>query len=215
MIDGVKCVIFDNDGTVADTRNIILPSMRYATDKILGKVWSDEFYSSLVGIPLQDQVGRFTDDPEKQQALIKCYRDYNERYHDDLIEKFAGCKEALTKMKGAGLTLAVATSKMRTICTRGLNILGVFDLMSTVVGVEDTEKHKPHGDPIVFTAQKLGFDVSQCAYVGDAPFDMQAAKDAKVTAIGVTWGFFAEDILLENGADYICHSFDELANLLI
>lgn len=214
MLDNIKCVIFDNDGTVADTRKLILPSMRFATEKVLGKTWPDEIYASQVGIPLQDQVGKYTKDPKKQQELIKCYRDYNELHHDAEIEKFSGCKEAMKKLKDSGLTLAVATSKLRTICTRGLKILRIYDFMSAVVGAEDTEKHKPNGEPIVFTAKKLGFEIDQCAYVGDAPFDMQAAKDAKVTAIGVTWGFFTEDILVREGADYICHSFDDLVNLL-
>ena len=86
--------------------------------------------------------------------------------------------------------------------------------MSTVVGAEDTELHKPHGEPIVYTAKKLGFDLDECTYVGDAPFDMQAARDAGVTAIGVTWGFFDEETLKKKGADHICHTFDDLVKLL-
>ncbi len=214
MLDNIKCVIFDNDGTIADTRDIILPSMRHTTKKVLGKVWPDEVYSSQVGIPLQDQVGLYTDDPNKQKEMIISYREYNELYHDKKIKKFQGCKEALEEIKKSGLTLAVATSKLRTICERGLKILEIDNLMSEIIGAEDTEKHKPHGDPILFAAKKLGFKPRECAYVGDAPFDIQAAKDANVTAIGVSWGFFEKDILKKEGADYICESFSELTNLL-
>ena len=215
MLNNIKCVIFDNDGTIADTRGLILPSMRYTTEKCLGKVFPDEKYASQVGIPLVDQVAQYTDDAEKQAEMVKVYRDYNEAHHDSEIEKFDGCIEAMTALKDAGLTLAVATSKLRTLCSRGLKILGIDEFMSTVVGAEDTELHKPHGEPIVFTAKKLGFELQECAYVGDAPFDMQAAKDAGVTGIGVTWGFFDEDTLVSEGADYICHNFDELTNLLV
>lgn len=214
MLKNIKCVIFDNDGTIADTRGLILPSMRYTTKKCLDKVFPDEEYASMVGIPLADQVSKYTDDPAKQEEMIKVYREYNEAHHDSEIQGFDGCIEALSNMKDAGLTLAVATSKLRTICSRGLKILKIDEFMSTVVGAEDTELHKPHGEPIVFTAKKLGFGLDQCAYVGDAPFDIQAAKDAGVTAIGVTWGFFEEKILVHEGADYICHTFEELSALL-
>lgn len=214
MLDNIRCIIFDNDGTVADTRALILPSMRHTTKVCLGKVFDDEKYASQVGIPLVDQVSQYTDDVDLQAKMVKVYREYNEAHHDSEIEGFKGCAEALEEMKNAGLTLAVATSKLRTICSRGLKILGIDKFMSTVVGAEDTELHKPHGEPITFTAKKLGFDLGQCAYVGDAPFDIQAAKDAGVTSIGVTWGFFDEETLKNEGADHICHTFDELTRLV-
>ena len=214
-LNNIKCVIFDNDGTIADTRGLILPSMRYTTKTCLGKVYDDEKYASQVGIPLVDQVAEYTDDPEKQAEMVKVYREYNEAHHDAEIRSFDGCIEALAAMKDSGLTLAVATSKLRTLCSRGLKIIRIDEFMSTVVGAEDTKLHKPHGDPIVFTAEKLGFELCQCAYVGDAPFDMQAAKDAGVTAIGVTWGFFDEETLVKEGVDYICHNFGELTQLFV
>lgn len=214
MLENIKCIIFDNDGTIADTRALILPSMRHTTKVCLGKVFPDEQYASQVGIPLCDQVSAYTDDVALQEKMVRVYREYNEAHHDAEIQKFEGCKEAISALKNSGLTLAVATSKLRTICSRGLKILEIYDFMSTVVGAEDTELHKPHGEPIVYTAKKLGFDLSQCAYVGDAPFDIQAAKDAGVTSIGVTWGFFDKETLLKEGADHICHTFDELTQLL-
>lgn len=214
MLENIKCVIFDNDGTIADTRALILPSMRHTTKTCLGKVYPDEKYASQVGIPLCDQVAEYTDDAELQQEMVRVYREYNEAHHDAEIQKFDGCKEAMAALKDSGLTLAVATSKLRTLCARGLKILEIYDFMSTVVGAEDTKLHKPHGEPIVYTAKKLGFDLEECAYVGDAPFDMQAARDAGVTAIGVTWGFFDEDTLVKEGADHICHTFDDLVKLL-
>ena len=214
MLENIKCVIFDNDGTVADTRALILPSMRHTTKTCLGKVFPDEKYASQVGIPLCDQVAEYTDDLELQQEMVRVSREYNEAHHDSEIQKFEGCKEAMAALKNSGLTLAVATSKLRTLCSRGLKILEIYDFMSTVVGAEDTELHKPHGEPIVYTAKKLGFDLHECAYVGDAPFDMQAARDAGVTAIGVTWGFFDEETLVKEGADHICHTFDDLVKLL-
>ena len=214
MLKNIKCVIFDNDGTVADTRDLILPSMRYTTKVCLGKVFPDEKYASQVGIPLVDQMHDYTDDPILQEKMVKVYREYNEAHHDAEIKSYAGCLEALEKMHESGLVMAVATSKLRTICSRGLKILGINKYMSTVVGSEDTELHKPHGEPIVYTAEKLNFKLQECAYVGDSPFDIQAAKDAGVTSIGVTWGFFDKEILELEVPDHICDSFVELTELL-
>lgn len=214
MIKDIKCLIFDNDGTVADTHDLILASWHYATKEVLGKEFSDEFYSLDVGIPLADQAKRYVEDEAKQEELVRVYREHNARVHDELIRPFAGCKEALRALKAAGYTLAVSTSKMKKVAGPGLEVIGIRDLFDIVVGSEDTKRHKPFGDPILYAAKELGFEPEQCAYIGDSPFDIQAAHDAGVTSVGVTWGrFFSGDRLSKENPNYVCATWGDLVGL--
>ena len=212
-IKDVEAIIFDNDGTIADTRKIIVNSMEYAFEKVLGESADNYEYLRWLGMPLEDQMPKFTNDIEKQKEMVKVYRENDALHHDELIEKFADCKGALTTLKNRGFNLAVATSKMKERCIQGLEILEIKDLMSEVVGCEQTELHKPKPDPILYCAEQLGIDIEKCAYVGDAPFDIQAANSAGCVSIGVTWGFFTRVKLQEFEPSFIVDSFDELTEL--
>lgn len=212
---GLKCVLFDNDGTLVDTRDIILASFHHTLQSCLGKDWPDEEILKLVGIPLSDQLPHFTDDKSKIEEMLVVYRAHNKSIHDVGIKPYQNCREALSKMKDTGLILGVTTSKKKDMCVRGLEILNIRDVMEIVVGCDETEKHKPEPDPLLYTAKELGLQPSECAYVGDAPFDVRAANSAGFTSIAEDWGMFNASDLKPYDPDYICHGWLEVADLAI
>ncbi len=216
MIDkDIKAVIFDNDGTIADTRDTICAGMNYVLEKYLGKKPGEIDYLRWIGLPLEDQMPKFTDDVNLQKEMVDAYRDFDAINHSKLLKSFSGCRECLSKLRSAGFTLAVATSKLSSRCIEGLELLGIDKYMSTTIGVEHTKEHKPNGEPIAFCASELGVDIDKCVYVGDAPFDIQAAKNAPCISIAVTWGFFSCETLEKENPDYIVQSFEDLSDLLL
>lgn len=108
---GLKAVLFDNDGTLVDSHDLILASFRYAGPAVLGRQLSDEEYLQKVGQPLSVQVRDFTDDPQLQERFCEAYRAHNKTVHDQMIKAFPGTVEALAKLASAGLNLGVVTSK--------------------------------------------------------------------------------------------------------
>lgn len=212
---GLKCVLFDNDGTLVDTQDIILASFHHTLQSCLGKDWPDEEILKLVGIPLSDQLPHFTDDKSKIEEMLVVYRAHNKSIHDTGIKPYPNCREALLKMKEAGLILGVTTSKKKDMCVRGLEFLNIRDVMQIVVGCDETEKHKPDPDPLLYTAKELGLQPSECAYVGDAPFDVRSANSAGFTSIAEDWGMFKASDLNPYDPDYICHGWLEVADLAI
>ncbi len=211
----LDAVIFDNDGTIADTHDMILSSFRYMLKEVLDIEPPEDVIMSQVGIPLADQMELFCDDPEVQKRMVDVYRQHNESTHDANIRGFAGSADGLSRLRDCGMQMAVATSKRRPLATRGLELLGILPYFDFVVGCEDTVAHKPEPEPLLFSASKLGVSIERCAYVGDATFDIRAAKAAGCTSIAVTWGMFDEPVLAAENPDYICHTFDELADLLV
>lgn len=112
---GLKAVLFDNDGTLVDSRELLLASFHYAGPAVLGRQLSDEEYLQKVGQPLAVQVKDYTDDPVLQERFCEAYRAHNKTVHDKMIKAFPGTVEALAELAGAGLKLGVVTSKRHAV----------------------------------------------------------------------------------------------------
>lgn len=209
----VELVLFDFDGTLADTIPLILASFRHATRSIYGKPLPDDALLSNVGQPLRAQMEVI--DPERADDLFAAYREHNAANHDAMIRPFPGIAEALAALKAGGLRLAVVTSKARPFAERGLRVLGMQDAFDLVVSMEDTERHKPDPEPLRFALQRLQGERATAAYVGDSPFDIAAGKVAQMVTVAVTWGAFSVDELRGAGPDHVIGAPEELVELFL
>ena len=207
--------LFDLDGTVLDTYAPILESMRYATKTVFGEALPDSKLVSMVGQPLVTQMQAFAAErgcgSEIADELTRVYRKYNERDLDEKSFPFPGIPEAIASLKNAGFTVGVVTSKRAVLATKSLKAHGLFYAFACVNGAEDSTAHKPDPDPLLTAAKKLGVSPDRCVYVGDSPYDLQAAHAANMPCVGVTWGkFFGRDILLEQMPSVLIASPEEL-----
>lgn len=207
--------LFDLDGTVLDTYAPILESMRYATKTVFGEALPDSKLVSMVGQPLVTQMQAFAAErgcgSEIADELTRVYREYNERDLDEKSFPFPGIPEAIASLKNAGFTVGVVTSKRAVLATKSLKAHGLFDAFACVNGAEDSTARKPDPDPLLTAAKKLGVSPDRCVYVGDSPYDLQAAHAASMPCVGVTWGkFFGRDILLEQMPSVLIASPEEL-----
>ena len=164
--------LFDLDGTLLDTHDLILTSFRHATRTVLGVQIPDEKLMARVGVPLLDQMGDFTDDPTVQQKLVDVYHEYNARVHDELVRIFPGVQDTVEALREKGLALGVVISKRSDIARNGLRVFGLEDAFAFVVGNDSCARHKPDPNPVLLGCERPGLDPSVCAYVGDSPFDL-------------------------------------------
>ena len=179
-------VLFDLDGTVVDSGAIILASMRHATREVLGQDFGDAELMQAVGGPgLEAQMAVFA--PERIEELVRVYRAHNEPLHDEL-EACHGMPDVLVRLHEEGRRLGVVTAKRRSTVELAFARVPISHLFETVVGGDETEKHKPDPEPLLLGATRMGADPGETAYVGDSPFDIRAAKAAGMHAIAVTWG---------------------------
>ncbi len=208
----VKCVLFDLDGTLIDTIELILESFRYATTKVLGRELPRDELLRNVGQPLATQMREFS--PAHADELLRVYREYNWANHDSMADEYPGTERALEELRERGFALGVVTSKGEPMTRRGLELFDLGRYFDCVVTADDVPNHKPDPYPLRHAAGIIGVDVSLCAYVGDSPHDMAAALAADAVAIGVTWGAFTAAAVSEPGPDYIVDSMEELVALL-
>jgi pyrophosphatase PpaX len=188
-------VLFDLDGTVVDSGSIILASMRHATREVLGEEYADEELMQAVGGPgLEAQMAVFA--PDQVDDLVRVYRAHNEPLHDEL-EACAGMESVLVRLHEEGRRLGVVTAKRRSTVELAFARVPLAHLFETIVGGDETARHKPDPEPLLLAAERMGADPAQTAYVGDSPFDILAAKAAGMYAIAVTWGRIHDRAKLE------------------
>ena len=204
-----ETVLFDLDGTVVDSGAIILASMRHATREVLGREYSDEELLQTVGGPgLEAQMRALA--PDQVELLVDVYRAHNEPLHDEL-QACAGMEDVLVRLRDEGRRLGVVTAKRRATVELAFARVPLGHLFETIVGGDETERHKPDPEPLLLAAARMRAEPAQTAYVGDSPFDVRAAKAAGMHAVAVTWGRIHERERLEREEpDAIVDSAEEL-----
>lgn len=205
----IRGILYDNDGTLVDTHDLILDSMRYATREVLGREIPDADLMRGVGTPLDQQLVELAGGEALGAELARVYRAYNEERHDAVVRAFDGVAEGLRALHDAGLRMGVVTAKRHRLAQRGLEITGVWEYLDCLVGADDCPKSKPDPDSIVLGAELLGLAPDECIYLGDSPYDMQAGIAAGCTTVAALWGMFPADELASFNPARECGSFAE------
>jgi pyrophosphatase PpaX len=212
----LKAALFDFDGTLVDTTEMIYQGMRHAASTVLGR--DDiprETLLANVGQPLPRQMELI--DAEKAELLLEAYRHHHEENHDALIQEFPQVAQALSRLRSTGIKVAVVTSKRRVSVEMALNNFpDLRDVVDRFVTMEDTNEHKPHPEPLWRGLELVGgFPKEEAAYVGDSPFDVEAAKAAGLTSVAVSWGAFSEDRLREAEPDHLVPDIESAVDVLL
>ena len=210
-LNATEAVLFDLDGTLIDTIELILTSARHATKVVLGEALPDDVLRHNIGVPLRVQFAEYA--PEHVDELLAAYRAHNESVHDELIREYPGTEDALKALAAAGFRLGIVTSKSRPVAQRGLDFFGLGKYFDVTVGFEDTEIHKPEAAPIIEAAFRIGTSPTRCLYVGDSPHDMASGIAAGALTGAALWGPFP-DRVLEPGPDFALPSLSDLPRLL-
>ncbi len=124
-------------------------------------------------------------------------------------------EDVLVRLREEGRRLGVVTAKRRATVELAFAQVPLGHLFGTIVGGDETERHKPDPEPLLLGAERLGADPAETAYVGDSPFDVRAAKAAGMLAVAVTWGRIHDRGRLEaEQPDAIVDTAEELLGVL-
>ncbi len=210
---GYDPVIFDLDGTVVDTVELIRDSFRYTVKKVLGRELPEGVMLAGVGQPLMPQMQALS--PEHAQELYDVYREYNHRRHDELIKPYDGMQAALAQLRAAGRRLGIVTSKSRDTTAMAFRSVGMRDLFGEVVTATDSSAHKPSPEPVLLCVEKLGGLPAEAIFIGDAPVDIVAGTAAGMATAAVTWGLFSRDELVAANPTFMLDSPQQIVALCL
>ncbi len=210
----IKAVLFDLDGTLLDTHDLILESMQHAVREVLREEIPPARLMAKVGQPLSTQMWDFTKDQGLHDELLRVYRAYNAVKHDGMVRPFEGVEDTLSALRAEGLPLGVVTSKRHEAAMQGLQLFGLDAYLDCMIGSDDWPEHKPDPGPVVRGAELLGLEAETCMYVGDSPYDIQAGNGAGCTTAAALWGMFPEAVLRAERPDHVCTGICEVPCLL-
>lgn len=207
--DGRVAVLFDLDGTLVDSIDLLVASMEYAFEGRERRPPLDEWLA-LIGTPLDAMLRRWAEGPADVARLRARYREHQLAKHDDMLKLYPGMVETVRALHAQGHALGVVTSKLEVGARRALKFAQVEECFSAVVGIDHTEKHKPEPEPVWHALDRLGMPRERALFVGDSTHDMHAGRAAGVYTVAVLWGPYTREQLAPTAPDAYIERFGEL-----
>jgi pyrophosphatase PpaX len=207
-------VLFDLDGTLVDSIELIVAAAMNAFASRPGPAPSEAEIRNTIGRPLPTTFGPWLVDDNDLPFLIAKYREYQLEHHDRLTNAYDGIVDAVAGLDAAGCPMGIVTSKVGFMAERALEHTGLARYMRCIIASDSTARHKPEPEPVLMALERLGSSPGDAMYVGDSPYDMQAARAAGVHALGVAWGAFSAQKLFEAGAEEVLSRPSELVSYI-
>jgi len=200
-------IIFDIDGTLTSTNELIFASFNHITKKYLDKSLTNEEVVSLFG-PTEDKIIEdwFGENAEKVK------RDYYSFYNDNhaMANLYPGVKELLQFLKEKNILLSIYTGKGREASLLTLKKLEIYDCFDLIITGSDVKDHKPSPEGIEIFLDKYSLDKERVLMVGDAPADIKAARAAGVQVASAVWDSYAREEVLEMESNFVFHTVEEM-----
>jgi pyrophosphatase PpaX len=205
--------LFDLDGTLLDSIDLILRSYRHTMRVHRGIEPPDDVWMQGLGTPLWVQFRHWTEDPGEIEAMVATYRAYNMEHHDTLARPYEGVVDAVNKLQAAGRRLGLVTSKMRSGALRGLQLLGLEHAFDAIVAADEVTHPKPHPEPVLKALDLLAAPPAEAVFIGDARHDIACGRAAGVKTAAVLWGPFDRAHLADLAPDYWLEKPEDLSTL--
>jgi phosphoglycolate phosphatase len=212
-----KLIVFDFDGTLGDTLELILKCNHETRRRMGASEIPDSTIISTIGIPLRDGL-RVMNPGVLEEDIPLWFRTYREvfaEYEPQMVPAlFPGVKETLAELHARGNILTVASSRETDSLKNFLRKMGIAQYFDYVLGAEDVVNAKPNPEPVLKTLEHFGLTGPECLVVGDMPVDIQMGLGAGALTCGVTFGNSSREALSAAGANYVIDSFDKLLSII-
>ncbi len=210
-VQPIQAVLFDVDGTLIDTEELIAQSLAHACRLHLGREHPREEYLKLIGRPVAVQM-EILGGPHAAE-MIPAAMDYYEE-HPELEREFGEAVDALRRIHAAGFKTGLVTSKVRMELEPTLERHGLHRYAPLVVTADQTPRPKPYPDPVLFALEQLGVEPAAALFVGDSPYDMAAGRDAGARTAAALWGPHSREALAVESPTYWLESPRDLLRVL-
>lgn len=205
-------VIFDIDGTLTSTNELIFSAFNHITKKYLNKTMTNEEIIALFG-PTEDKILEDWFGENAEDVKREYYSFYTNNHA--MADIYPGIKELLKYIKEKNVLLSIFTGKGREASLITLKKLEILDYFDLVITGSDVKEHKPSPEGIEIFVKKFALDKEKVLMVGDAPADIKAARAAGVKVASVVWDSYAHDKVLKMKSDYLFHTVEELKKFFV
>ncbi len=209
-----SCVIFDLDGTVSQTNELIYATFNHVIGKYLRKVFTQQQIVATFGPPEEIAIERLVGKEQLKAAMSDFYRFYEE-HHDEMATIHAGIPELLRSLKGKGVRIGMFTGKGRKSTITTLEKFGVLKYFDKIVTGSDVQNHKPSPDGIRLILDAFKIAPEEALMVGDAVADVTAARESGVAIASVLWDSYGKAEVLRLGVTDTFHDVREFSSWLL
>ena len=214
----IDTVLFDFDGTIMDTNDVIIGSWQHVYKTLRGEEGDLTYILSTFGEPLEYSMETSFPEVSKEES-VKIYRDWQKEHFLDMIHLFPGVEEMLAEVKTRGYTTGIATSRLSESLHRALAHFDLYKYFDAIVAVEDIEEAKPAPDTIYKVLDKLNAKPENAIMMGDSRLDILCARNAGVPSVLVGWsatlaGKTKEDFAPGEVPDFIIQKPEELFEII-
>jgi pyrophosphatase PpaX len=179
--------LFDADGTLFDTADLICTCFQYVAEKYAGKTMNRSTIINGIGLPLKGQLIAHLGPELDHDQILDDYLQHQLSILEDNISAFPHVTETLERLKGAGKKLAVVTSRRRFSLEKILHSTDTARFFDVLVTPEDTTRHKPDAEPALKAISLLGADKTSTVFTGDTSYDIGSGTSAGIDTIFVNW----------------------------
>lgn len=208
----ITTVLFDLDGTLINTNELIISSFLHTLHTYYPNQYKREDVLPFIGPTLRETF--LSIDPERADEMIACYREYNHKHHDALVEEYETVYETVQKLYENGYKLGIVTTKVRVTVEMGLKLTRLAPFFDVVVTLDDVQKAKPDPEPIERALRLLDAQPSEAIMVGDNHHDILAGQNAGVKTAAVAWTIKGREYLESYKPTVVLEKMSDLLTIL-
>ena len=212
----LKLIIFDFDGTLADTRQLIVETMQQTIRELGLTPCTDEQCASMIGLPLKQAFIELI--PMSEEMGGRCVDTYRRIFNKNnaayVIPTFPNVLDTLLRLSSKGYILTIASSRSRKSLLDFVHTMQLEEVFPYILGADDVVHAKPHPEPVLRTLEAFGCSPDEALVVGDMKYDILMGRRAGTHTCGVTYGNGTIEELKESGADLIIEDFREILTFL-
>lgn len=204
--------IFDIDGTLTSTNQLIFDSFNFIAKKYLDRTFTNKEIISMFG-PTEDVILKEWCRDKYEEARKDYYKFYSDNH--GMAELYTGMKEILEYLKSKNYPLGIFTGKGREasmITLKKLEVVHYFDL---IVTGDNVANHKPSAEGILKFVNHFGLNKKRVLMIGDSVSDVKASKEAGIKVASVLWDSYATEKVKSLKSDFYFHSVEELREFLL
>ena len=212
-----KLCVFDMDGTFIDSIGDIAAAMNRSLKKLGHTTFSENDYYKMVGNGMEVLCRRALpkSSEDEIQELIRLYKTDYLANCCIKTKPYDGMVELNQKLIASGIKTAILSNKPHSQVIEIAETLSLNSIFDIIMGQSERYPSKPAPDALLAVMEKLNASADETVYIGDSDVDIQLAKAANVTSVGVKWGFRGEAELKRAGANFIVSDAGELASVIL
>lgn len=212
MNSKINTLLFDLDGTLIDTNELIIATYLHTLEKYYPGQYHREDVIPFMGPSLKENFGSI--DPKRTEEMIHEYRTFNHEHHDELVKEFPHVFETIQTLKEKDFQLGIVTTKLHDTTLKGLKLTKLDRFFDCIITLDDVSKPKPDPEPVFKALEQLKSAPEQAIMVGDNYHDILAGKNAGTKTAGCAWSVKGKDYLAQFKPDYMLNEMSDLLTIL-